>query len=57
MKVALVCLFVFVCVFRAMSMVQVLLVNVDFPASFVNQLQHFLQILPLPPDLRKFKNG
>ncbi|XP_017313290.1 uncharacterized protein zgc:112980 isoform X1 [Ictalurus punctatus] len=42
---------------RAMSMVQVLLVNVDFPASFVNQLQHFLQILPLPPDLRKFKNG
>ncbi|GAA6072235.1 uncharacterized protein zgc:112980 isoform X1 [Tachysurus ichikawai] len=42
---------------RAMSMVQVLLVDADFTASFVKQLQDFFQILPLPPDFRKFRNG
>ncbi|MCI4393497.1 hypothetical protein PGIGA_G00158060 [Pangasianodon gigas] len=42
---------------RAMSMVQILLVDADFPASFVKQLQDFFQILPLPPDFRKFRNG
>ncbi|XP_060716949.1 uncharacterized protein zgc:112980 isoform X2 [Tachysurus vachellii] len=42
---------------RAMSMVQVFLVDADFPTSFVKQLQDFFQILPLPPDFRKFRNG
>ncbi|KAK3530640.1 hypothetical protein QTP86_030410 [Hemibagrus guttatus] len=42
---------------RAMSIVQVLFVDADFPASFIKQLQDFFQILPLPPDFRKFRNG
>ncbi|XP_058236341.1 uncharacterized protein zgc:112980 isoform X2 [Hemibagrus wyckioides] len=42
---------------RAMSIVQVLLVDADFPASFNKQLQDFFQILPLPPDFRKFRNS
>ncbi|XP_053332394.1 uncharacterized protein zgc:112980 [Clarias gariepinus] len=41
---------------RAMSAVQILLVDADFPASFVKHLQDFFGILPLPPDFRKFRN-
>ncbi|KAG7315568.1 hypothetical protein KOW79_020434 [Hemibagrus wyckioides] len=43
--------------YEAMSIVQVLLVDADFPASFNKQLQDFFQILPLPPDFRKFRNS
>ncbi|XP_026998497.2 uncharacterized protein zgc:112980 isoform X2 [Tachysurus fulvidraco] len=42
---------------EAMSMVQVWLVDADFPASFVKQLQDFFHILPLPPDFRKYRDG
>ncbi|XP_060754530.1 uncharacterized protein zgc:112980 [Neoarius graeffei] len=41
---------------RAMTMVQILFVTADFPASFDKTLQVFLQTLPLPPDLMKFRN-
>ncbi|KAI5616094.1 hypothetical protein C0J50_8589 [Silurus asotus] len=42
---------------RAISIVQIWFVDANFPLSFVKQLQDFFQILPLPPDFRKFRNS
>ncbi|TTF71941.1 Pentatricopeptide repeat-containing protein 1, mitochondrial [Bagarius yarrelli] len=44
-------------VWRALSMLQVLFVEADFPTSFIKQLQDFFHILPLPYDFRKYRNS